>query len=153
MSRLQQAPEHRGRSAENCAPDARVPPANCLLCGPGARTLSGFRGRLRRPACPVQGVPGRYPALEMVRLSVCALVCLCARVPPSQVGNCPRPVRRRATSIILPDLKRNRPGAPCIGSAAPSLSTLRLPSLLLLRWSLTWGSGRAPGLSKWWERT
>lgn len=124
MSRLPQAPEHRGRSAENCAPDARVPPANCGLCGPGACTLSGFWGRQRRPACPVLGGRGAYPSLRSgAPVRVCARVSV-STCPPHRLATAPglsvagRPLKFSPTSPFL--LKRSRPGAPCIGSMAPS---------------------------------
>lgn len=157
-SRLQQAPEHK-RPLCGELRSGRAGPTGELWTvwprGPHPLWLPGTPTQTCLPSAGGPGSGGSGAPTPLSRWCACPCVrsCVCAHVSPSQIGYCPRSVRRRATSVILPDLKRCRPGAPCIGSAAPSPSTLRLPPLLSLRWSLAWGSGRAPGLSKWGEGT
>ena len=101
-SRLPQAPEHRGRSAANCAPSSQVPPRNRGLYGPGACTLSGLREHPRRPTCPLLGAQCAYPRFRN-GAPICALAFRCARVSLPDLLLLPEPVRLRATSTISPD--------------------------------------------------
>lgn len=99
------------------------------LCGPGACTLSGFRGCQRTPARPVLGSQSSYPPLRSG-----APVRVCARVSFTDLLLLPGPGSLGATSKILPDFplcswKRTKPRAPCIVSAPPSPHSTPAPPI------------------------
>lgn len=113
---------------------------------------------LRLPGTPTQtclpsaGGPAPLPRTQEWCACPCVRSCVRAHVAPAQIGSCPRPVRRWATSKILPDFPVSPEEESARGSlhqiSGPLLPIPRLPAPPIAAWSPAWSSGPAPGLYK-----
>lgn len=133
-SRLLQAPEHRGRSAEKCAPSSRGPTAELRTSWPWGFDPLQTPGTLMQTYLVALGTHCSHPTL-----GIGAPVCVRAHVSPSQI--CyrfrARPILKRPLNFSLTFLcplhwkERRDVGAPGLWSRAlsPHCAVLGLGAL------------------------